>query len=78
MSAITCAPKGRLTLERILFALAGTVILAGSVLAVTVSHWLVAVPLFVVANMWLYAVAGDCPSSMLLRKLLKVERRPQS
>jgi hypothetical protein len=77
MTAITCAPKGRLTLERILFALAGTVILVGTVLSVVVSHWLVAVPLFVVVNMWLYAAAGDCPTSLLLRKLLKVERRPQ-
>lgn len=74
MTSITCAPKGRLSLERILFGLAGAVVLAGTVLALAVSPWFAAIPLFVVANMWLYAVAGDCPSSMLLRRVLKVQR----
>lgn len=75
MTTITCAPKGHLTLERILFGLAGAVVLAGTILAISVSHWFAAVPLFVVANMWLYAAAGDCPSSMLLRRLLRVGRQ---
>ena len=73
MTSITCAPKGSMTLERILFALAGTVVLAGTVLAIAVSPWFAAIPLFVVANMWLYAIVGDCPSSMLLRRVLKVK-----
>jgi hypothetical protein len=74
MKSITCNQRGRLSLERILFGLAGTVILVGVVLTVTVSLWFAALPLFVVANMWLYSLAGDCPTSMLLRKLLPVER----
>lgn len=73
MSSITCAPKGRMTLERILFAIAGAVVLAGTVLATVVSHWFAAVPVFVVANMWLYSAVGNCPSSLLLRKLLEVQ-----
>lgn len=73
MNSITCAPRGRLTLERILFGLAGTVVLAGTLLTVAVSPWFAAVPLFVVANMWLYAAVGNCPSSLLLRRLLKVQ-----
>lgn len=74
MKRLTCNARGRLSLERILFALAGAVILAGVLLTVTVSVWFAALPVFAVANMWLYAVAGDCPTSMLLRKLLPVER----
>lgn len=73
MNAVTCAPRGRMTLERVLFGLAGTVVLAGTVLSIVGSHWFAVVPLFVVANMWLYAAVGNCPSSLLLRKLLKVQ-----
>ena len=62
-----------MTLERILFGLAGTVVLVGTILAIAVNHWFAAVPVFVVANMWLYSAVGNCPSSLLLRKLLKVQ-----
>lgn len=74
MKSLACNQRGRLSLERVLFGLAGTVILIGVVLTVTVSLWFAALPIFVVANMWLFAAAGDCPTSMLLRKILPVER----
>lgn len=73
MRPIACAPRGRLTLERILFGLAGTVVLIGTILTVTVSLWCSAIVFFVVANLWLYVAVGACPSSLLLRKLLPVE-----
>ena len=75
MNSVACAPHGRLTLERILFALAGTVILIGTVLTITVSLWCSAIVFFVVANLWLYTAAGNCPSSLLLRKLLPMEKQ---
>jgi hypothetical protein len=74
MKAIACAPRGRMTLERILFGLAGTVLFVAVVLTITVSHWFSALAFFVIANLWLYAAVGNCPSSLLVRKLLPVEK----
>ena len=74
MKTIACGPRGRLTLERILFGLAGTVLLVGVLLTTAVSHWFAALPFFVIANLWLYAAVGSCPSSLLLRRLLPVEQ----
>ena len=74
MKTIACAPRGRLTLERILFGLAATVLFVGVLLTTAVSHWFAALPFFVIANLWLYAAVGNCPSSLLLRRLLPVEQ----
>ena len=43
-------------------------------LTITVSHWFAALAFFVIANLWLYAAVGNCPSSLLLRKLLPLEK----
>ena len=75
MKTIACNARGTITLERILMALAGTVSLIGVLLAITVSPWFAAIPIFVTANQWLFAAVGDCPSSLLRRRLLPVERR---
>ncbi len=75
MKAIACGARGTMSLERILMALAGTVSLIGVILAVAVSPWFAAIPIFVTVNQWLFAAAGDCPSSLLLRRFLPVERR---
>jgi hypothetical protein len=52
--------------RRILFLLAGTMTLASVLLAVLVSPWFLLLAVFVAANQWLYAVAGACPSSLVL------------
>ncbi len=75
MKTIACGARGVMTLERILMGLAGTVSLIGVILAVTVSPWFAAIPIFVTLNQWLFAAVGDCPSSLMLRRLLRVERR---
>ena len=75
MKTVACGARGVMTLERILMALAGTVSLIGVILAITVSPWFAAIPIFVTVNQWLFAAAGDCPSSLLLRRFLPVERR---
>jgi ABC-type transport system involved in cytochrome bd biosynthesis fused ATPase/permease subunit len=57
----------RWPLERVLFALAGTVTLLSALLAVTVSTWFLLLTAFVGANQWLYVVVGACPASVILR-----------
>jgi hypothetical protein len=53
----------RWPLERILFALAGTMTLLAAFLAATVSPWFLLLAAFVGLNQWLYVVAGACPAS---------------
>jgi ABC-type transport system involved in cytochrome bd biosynthesis fused ATPase/permease subunit len=55
-------------LERVLFALAGTMTLASVVLVLAVSPWFLALTAFVGLNQWLYVVAGACPASILLER----------
>lgn len=56
------------TLERVLFAMAGTVTLVSLLLAVLVSPWFLLLTAFVGVNQWLFVVAGDCPASLILRR----------
>lgn len=55
-------------LERVLFALAGTVTLIGAALSATVSLWFLLLVAFVGLNQWLYVTAGLCPASWLLQR----------
>jgi len=61
-------------LERVLFALAGTMTLASAVLAAFVSPWFLLLAAFVGLNQWLFAGAGACPASIALERVLGVER----
>jgi hypothetical protein len=56
-------------LERVLFALAGTVTLLSAVLAIAVSKWFLVLTVFVGVNEWLYVVVGACPASIILRRV---------
>ena len=56
-------------LERVLFALAGTVTLVSALLAATVSPWFLLLTAFVGVNQWLYVVVGACPASLVLTRL---------
>ena len=58
---------GRWPLERVLFALAGTVTLISALLVAMVSTWFVLLTAFVGVNQWLYVVVGNCPASIVLR-----------
>lgn len=59
----------QISLERVLFALAGTMTLAAAVLALLVSPWwFLLLGVFVGANQWLYATLGGCPASLALRR----------
>ena len=55
-------------LERILFALAGTMTLLSAALAAFVSPWFLLLAAFVGINQWLYVVAGACPASIVISR----------
>ena len=63
----------RWPLERVLFALAGTVVLASAALAAFVSPWFLLLAAFVGVNQWLYVLARACPASIVLRKTCRFE-----
>lgn len=62
-------------LERVLFALAGSVTLASALLAALVSPWFLLLTAFVGVNQWLYVTVGGCPASLVLERLAGFERR---
>ena len=59
-------------LERVLFALAGTVTLLSAALAAVVSPWFLLLTAFVGINQWLYVVVGACPASVVLRRVCRL------
>jgi len=62
----------RWPLERVLFALAGTMTLLSALLAALVSPWFLLLTAFVGVNQWLYVVVGACPASLALRRLFSL------
>jgi hypothetical protein len=67
----------RWPLERLLFALAGTMVLLSALLAATVSPWFLVLTAFVGINQWLYVAVGACPASLLFERV-GVARRCRS
>jgi hypothetical protein len=67
--ASACAGSRGWPLERILFALAGTVTLISALLAAVVSPWFLLLTAFVGVNQWLYVALGACPASLVLARL---------
>jgi hypothetical protein len=59
-------------LERVLFALAGTVALVSALLTAAVSPWFLLLTAFVGVNQWLYVLAGACPASLILRRACRL------
>jgi hypothetical protein len=64
----SCATAGW-PLERILFAMAGTVTLVSAALAATVTPWFLILTAFVGVSQWLYVLVGACPASVVIRRL---------
>lgn len=54
-------------LERILFALAGTMTGLSAILSAVVSPWFLLLTGFVAFNQLLFATVGNCPASLILR-----------
>lgn len=68
----TTAAAGRPTswpLERILFAMAGTMTLLSAALAALVSPWFLVLTALVGVNQLIYVAVHDCPASLVLRRL---------
>ena len=55
-------------LERVLFAMAGSMTLLSALLAAVVSPWFLLLTAFVGVNQWAYVTVRACPASVVLRK----------
>jgi hypothetical protein len=64
-------------LERVLFALAGSMTLLAVTLALLVSPWFLLLAAFVGVNQWLYVATGECPASLALERVGVKRRCPQ-
>lgn len=64
----------RWPLERVLFALAGSMTLLSALLAALVSPWFLLLAVFVGLNQWLFVGVGACPASLVLERAVGVER----
>ena len=65
-----CVRETGWPLERVLFALAGTMTLLSALLAAVVSPWFLLLTAFVGVNQWLYVLLGACPASLILGRAL--------
>lgn len=65
----------RWPLERVLFALAGTMTLLSVALAAFLTPWFLLLTAFVGVNQWLFVVWGGCPASVVLERFAGVSRR---
>jgi len=65
-------PAAPWPLERVLFALAGTMTLLSALLAALVSPWFLALTVFVGVNQWLYVALGACPASIVLGRFFSL------
>jgi hypothetical protein len=63
-----CATAGW-PLERVLFALAGTMTLLSALLVAVVSPWFLLLTAFVGINQWLYVTLGACPASLAVGRI---------
>ncbi len=61
-------------LERVLFALAGTVTIASVAAATLVTPWFLLLTLFVGASQWLYVTVSWCPASLVVERVFHRRR----
>ena len=64
----TTPPATRWPLERVLFAMAGTMALLSALLAATVSPWFLLLTAFVGISQWAYVLVRACPASLILQR----------
>ena len=64
----TARPATRWPLERVLFAMAGTVTLLSALLAAVVSPWFLVLTAFVGVSQWSYVTLRACPASLVLQR----------
>ncbi len=61
-------------LERVLFAMSGSVTLVSVALAVLVSPWFLLLTAFVGVSQWLFVVTGACPASLVVERVFSVKK----
>jgi hypothetical protein len=61
-------------LERVLFAIAGSLTLLSVLLALLASPWFLLLAAFVGLNEWLFVAAGLCPASLVLERVVGIDR----
>ncbi len=71
--ARTAARPNRWPVERLLFAMAGTMTLVSAALAALVSPWFLLLTAFVGVNQWLYVSVHNCPASLVLGRYAKTQ-----
>jgi len=71
MSAVTTSTRSNWPLERILFAMAGTVTWIGALLAALVSPWFLLLTTLAGVNQWAYVLVRACPASIVLKRFGK-------
>lgn len=59
---------GKWPLERVLFAMAGTMTILSALLSVAVSPWFLLLTVFVGLNQWMFVAVGACPASLILSR----------
>jgi hypothetical protein len=64
----------RWPLERVLFAMAGTMTLVSASLGALLSPWWLLLTAFVGVSQWMYVSVGRCPASVVIERLLGVPR----
>jgi hypothetical protein len=64
----------RWPLERVLFAMAGTMTLVSVALGALVSPWWLLLTVFVGVSQWLYVTVGECPASLVVGRAFGFKR----
>jgi hypothetical protein len=67
----TIQTQSKWPLERVLFAMAGTMSLVSALLVAVVSPWFLILTAFVGLNQWAYVTMRACPASMVLKRFGK-------
>ena len=65
-------------LERVLFALAGSMTILSAVLAVLLSPWFLLLTAFVGVNQWMHVAVRACPASIVLKRACGLDSSPCS
>ena len=68
----------RWPLERVLFALAGTMLVLATLLTAFVSDWFLLLVAFVAVNQLLYATVGACGASLILTRVFGLKSAVRS
>ena len=59
---------GKWPLERVLFAMAGTMTILSALLVALFSPWFLLLTVFVGLNQWMFVAMGACPASLILTR----------